>query len=88
MTFKSTAVKIKKILNDKTVSLKEEKTLITRFLIMSCQREEIDLKFIVGNYELSIIPKAFFASDGLEIPCLNKSKVSMNILLSKFNTSA
>ena len=50
-------------LNDKIIKIKEECSLITRFLIMSCQRKEIDLKHIIGCYELSVVPPALFLQD-------------------------
>lgn len=78
-TFKSSAAKINKKVNNTTITLKEEKTLVTRFLIMSRQREGIDLESIVGHYELSVIPKSLFAADGQELPCSDKSKVSFQL---------
>ena len=49
-TDKTTAKSLKKKVNDKIVSLKEEKTLITRFLVMARQRPEIDLPVLLGNF--------------------------------------
>ena len=63
-------------LNDKIVKIKEERSLITRFLIMSRQRKEIDLKRIIGYYELSVFPPALFLQDGMPHPCLDKHKVT------------
>ena len=63
-------------MNDKIVKIKEERSLITRFLIMSRQRKEIDLKRIIGCYELSVVPPALFLQDRMPHPCLDKHKVT------------
>lgn len=75
-TFRNQTKVIKCNLAEKVTQLKEERTLMTRFLIMSRQREEIDLKEILGNYELSVVPQSLFLQDGRERPCLDKSKVT------------
>ena len=59
------------------VQIKEERSLVTRFLIMSRRRDEIDLQDIIGNYELSVVPQALFLQDGKPHPCLDKSKVTV-----------
>lgn len=74
-TFKTTAKSLKKKVNGKIVSLKEEKTLITRFLVMARQRPEIDLPMLLGNFEFSVIPKSIFAVDGSVHPVNDKSRV-------------
>ena len=63
-------------LNDKIVKIKEESSLITRFLIMSRHRKEIDLKRMIGYYELLVVPPALFLQDGMPHPCLDKPKVT------------
>ena len=40
------------------------------------QRKEIDLKRIIGCYELSVVPPALFLQDGMPHPCLDKHKVT------------
>ena len=45
-TFQAQSKIIRCKLNDKIVKIKEESSLITRFLIMSRQRKEIDIKRI------------------------------------------
>ena len=75
-TFKTTAKSLRKKVNDKIVSLKEEKTLITRFLVMARQRPEIDLPMLLGNFEFSVIPKSLFQTDGSVLPVIDKSKVN------------
>ena len=61
--------------------MKEERTLITRFLIMSRQREDIDLQDIIGNYELAVIPPSLFTAGGQPHSCIDKSKVGATLYL-------
>ena len=63
-------------LNDKIIKIKEQRSLKRRSLIMSRQRKEIDLKRIIGCYELSVVPPALFLQDGMPHPCLDKPKVT------------
>ena len=79
LTFKTTAKSLKKKVNDKMVSLREEKTLITRFLVMARQRPDIDLPILLGNFEFSVIPKSLFDTDGSVLPVIDKSKVILNL---------
>ena len=67
-TFKSTS-------QEKIVQLKEETSLISRFLITSRKRSEIDLEFCLGNFEFSVVPKALFTADGEPLPCMDKAKL-------------
>ena len=75
-TFQAQSKIIRCKLNDKIVKIKEESSLITRFLIMSRQRKEIDIKRIIGSYELSFVPPALFLQDGMPHRCLDKHKVT------------
>ena len=45
-------------LKDKVVELIEEKHLMTRFIVASRSKEDIDLSFVVvfGNYKFSVVP--------------------------------
>jgi hypothetical protein len=43
--------------------LREDRTLFARMLIVS-EARNIDLKQVVGPYELSVVPRALFAADG------------------------
>lgn len=51
-------------LKDKVVELKEEKRLMTRFVLASRSREDIDLPKIFGNHEFSVVPRSMFSADG------------------------
>ena len=72
-TFQTQSYKV----GEKIVQIKEERSLVTRFLIMSHRRDEIDLRDIIGNYELSVVPQALFLQDGKPYPYLDKSKVTV-----------
>lgn len=75
-TFKSELTKkVKSTVDGKVVQLKEEKSLLSRFLITSRKRPEIDLEFCIGNFEFTVVPKALFSSDGEPFPCSDKSKI-------------
>ena len=73
-TFQTQSKVVRCKLNDKIVKIKEERSLITRFLIMSRQRKEIDLKHIIGCYELPDVPPALFIQDRMPHLCLDKRK--------------
>ena len=51
-------------LQEKTITLKEERKLLTRLTIASRQRPEINLAFYIGNFEFSAVPRSLFARDG------------------------
>ena len=62
-------------MQNKVISLKEDKSLFQRFLIVSQKRKDTDLSFVIGNYELTVSPKSLFSSDGQPLPCLDKYQV-------------
>ena len=62
-------------LKDKIIQLKEEKNLMTRFIIASRMREEIDLPALLGKYEFSVVPRSMCSSDGRLLHCTDKSNV-------------
>ena len=66
---------LKSTVQGKIVQLKEDKSLISRFLITSRKRPEIDLEFCLGNFEFSVVPKALFSPDGEPLPSTDKSKI-------------
>ena len=66
---------LKSTVPGKIVQLKEDKSLISRFLITSRKQPEIDLEFCLGNFEFSVVPKALFSPDGEPLPSTDKSKI-------------
>ncbi|XP_057308922.1 uncharacterized protein LOC130647177 [Hydractinia symbiolongicarpus] len=89
VTFKDLEKSIKKRVGDKVIQLKEEKTLVSRFLITARKRPELDLEHCIGNFEFSVVPKALFSADGIPLACLDKSKLihGMEELASKGQTT-
>ena len=59
-TFKTQVKTFKSKAGDKLVQLKEEKTLMSRFLITARKRPELDLEHCIGNFEFSVVPKSLF----------------------------
>ena len=63
-TFKTMVKATKVPLKEKIVQLKEERSLMTRFIIASRKRSEIDLPFYLGTFEFSVVPRSIFNSQG------------------------
>ena len=78
-TFNANAKTLSTTVQNKVVSLKEDKSLFQRFLVVSQKRKETDLPFVVGNYELTVSPKSLFSADGNPLPCLDKSQIMHEI---------
>ena len=62
-TFKSINKIVKTKTQEKVIELQEEKSLISRYLIVSRNRPDLDIKFLVGNFEFSVVPKTLFTPD-------------------------
>ena len=74
-TFRDVAKSIKKKEREKVVQLKEERTLLSRFLIAARKRTELDLEETIGNYEFSVVPKSMFGQDGEPLLSSDKAKI-------------
>ena len=74
-TFKTNVKIIKVKLKDKVVQLKEERNLMSRFIIASRVRNEINLPDIFGKYEFSVVPLSMFSADGNLLYCTDKALV-------------
>ena len=58
------SIKLKKLkINDKTKKLRGNCNLFARCALIRGQRD-IDMKVVVGDYELTVYPKSLFSSDG------------------------
>ena len=68
---KKSSVKIR----DKTVDLKENKYLYGRLVVLARSNRDIDQKQAIGNYELTLTPRALFAQNGAMLPCTDKAKL-------------
>ena len=71
---------------DKTVKLKEERDLFSRFLIIHGSRPGLVPKMeeTIGEYEMSVVPRSLFAADGSLLIPQNKHK--MMTLLEQFQS--
>ena len=60
----NSSIKQKKLkINDKTKELRGNCNLFARCALIRGQRD-IDMKVVVGDYELTVYPKSLFSSDG------------------------
>ena len=78
-TFKSANKRIMKKVDNKVIELREEKTLLSRFLITARKRPELDLEHCLGNYEFSVVPKSLFSTDGQPLTCTDQSSLLHHI---------
>ena len=77
--FAETMKKVNVKVNNKVVQLKEEKKLMTKFIIASRKREDIDLPYYFGTNEFSVIPRSLFRPDGTMLLDTDKSTVMHEI---------
>ena len=78
-TFAETAKTVQMKINDKVIQLKEEKQLMSKFVVASRSRDEIDLPYYFGKYEFSVVPRSLFRQDGSLILGTDKSAVMHEI---------
>ena len=60
---------VKTKVQEKVEELKKEKPRIWRDLIASCERHDLDIQFLEGNFEFSVVPKALYTPDGETLMC-------------------
>ena len=77
--FPETTKKVNVKVNNKVVQLKEEKKLMTKFIIASRKREDIDLPYYFGTNKFSVIPRSLFRPDGTMLLDTDKSTVMHEI---------
>ena len=77
--FPETTKKVNVKVNNKVVQLKEEKKLMTKFIIASRKREDIDLQYYFDTYEFSVIPNSLFRPDSTMLLDTDKSTVMHEI---------
>lgn len=73
--FKDQAKSVKTKIGEKLIEIKEEKKIMSRFLIAARKRPEIELELCIGEYEFSVVPRSLFTSDGQPHHCTDKSKL-------------
>ena len=74
-TFRDVVKSIKKKEGEKVAQLKEERTLLSRFLIAARKRTELNLEEMIGSYEFSVVPKLIFGKDGEPLLSYDKAKI-------------
>lgn len=62
---------------DMDIKLREERQLFARFLVIQQSRPELVPKVpaTIGDYEMSVVPRSFFASDGTLLIPTDKSSI-------------
>ena len=78
-TFKTLKKTSKLKIGDRIIQLKEEKNLMTRFLVTARKRPELELEQCIGNYEFSVVPNSLFTVDGQPLPCTDKAKLMHHV---------
>lgn len=73
--FSSLAKRTKVALKDRVVQLKEEQSLLTRFVIGSRTRTEIPLPDTFRRHEFTVVPRSMFNMDGKLLHCTDKASV-------------
>ena len=73
--FSTCSKKVKCNLSDKVVKLREDISLLARFLVIQQCRSELGgpLKEAIGQYEFSVVPRSLFPSDGMLLLPSDKS---------------
>ena len=78
-TFDSLNKKVTLQLNRKIVRIKEERKLMSRFIIAARTRQDIDLAHYLGEYEFSVVPQSLFSSGGSLHQTADKSTVAREL---------
>ena len=63
---------MKKKVDYRVVQLREERPLLSRFLITSRKRPELDLEHCLGNFECTVVHRSLFTSDEEPFACTDK----------------
>ena len=78
-TFKTQVKMMKKKVDVRVIQLNEERSLLSRFLITSRKRPDLDLEHCFGNFKFTVVPRSLFTSDGEPLACEDKWKVLHNM---------
>ena len=60
---------------DKVIKLREERNILSRFLIIKSSRPDLSLRKTVGHYELSVVPHSLFAAEHTLLIPRDKSEI-------------
>ena len=76
-------MKAKKVkVGDRVIKLKEDRKLLNKIIIVAQARPDLITKMedIVGNYEMSVIPRSNFSPDGSMLLTVDKSSLMTLII--------
>ena len=67
---------------NKTIKLREDRAFYRKCLIIAQNRPELLVKMpeLIGNYEMSIIPRSVFSPDGSPLLCVDKASLMTRII--------
>ena len=67
---------------NKTIKLREDRAFYRKCLIIAQNRPELLVKMpeLIGNYEMSIIPRSLFSPDGSPLLCVDKASLMTRII--------
>ena len=82
-TFICNNVQLKIHVNDQYLTLKEERKLMSRFVIAARCRPDIDLPGYFGMYEFSVVLKSLFTTDAKLHKSSNKAMYQMRSIIFK-----
>ena len=73
ITFRENAKSLSITLKNKVIHLKEEKNLMTKLLVISRSRPEIDVAALFKVHKFSVVPRSLFDQTGAPWECTDKS---------------
>ena len=74
-TFKSECPTAKIKVGNNIIKIKEERSLLQRFIVISRSRPDLDLKECIGEYEFGVVPRSLFSADGCLLLPYDKSSM-------------
>ena len=76
-TFKTSyaTIEINAAYGGKLVKIKDERGMLQRPIVISRSRPQIDLKECMDTYEVGVVPRSLFASDGTVLLAYDKAKI-------------
>ncbi len=78
--FKGVSASVQTKLKGQLVSIKQERQLLSRLLVVSKERSDIVLKDAIGDFEFNVAPPSNFHSDGSMIMISGKAQTVPSIL--------
>ena len=79
-TFAKICAQTKLTIDKQLANIKEERKLMSRFVIAARTRPEIDLPAYFCSYEFSVVPKSLFATDGCLCLSTDKASITQELL--------